>query len=189
VPGILIVNFVAMVKQLFFVSALLASFSGRAQEFKVEFDKNTDFSNYKTFTFGDGQIITPRDLRQIPDSLIHHWVRKAVTINLTSKGLTKVDGPADLVVSYLTGMDKHSDAGNVGPLGLTPGANPSQTYMRDYQEITLVVDVNDAKKNALLWRINARTSTSASEGERFIDQNVERGFRKFSLRAKKTKKK
>jgi len=171
------------------ISWFLASLLAHAQDFKVEFDKNSDFSHYKTFTFGDCQIITPHDLRTIPDSVIHHWVKKAVTINLTAKGLTRVQGPADLVVSYLTGSDKHSDAGSVGPLGLTPGVNTSQTYFRDYQEVTLVVDLNDSKTNSLLWRINARTTTSPSEGERFIDQNVERGFRKFNLRPKKIKKK
>jgi Domain of unknown function (DUF4136) len=177
-----------MPKQLIFLFILLTS-AARAQQMKVEFDKATDFSRYRTFTLGEGQILTPKDQRRIPDASIHGWVRGAIADELAKKGLKKVDSAGDLVVSYLTGTEKRSDTGNVGPLGMTPGSNASPAYIRDYQQGSLVIDLNDAHNKALVWRINATTDVNLPESEGAIDQIVEQGFKKFSLKPKKIKKK
>lgn len=158
-----------------------------AQEIKVEYDKDRDFSKYKTFSFGEGEIITPKDQKQVSDAEVNKWIKTAIGRELKIKGLLQVDSAADLVVSYAAGTLARSDAGNVGPLGMTPGST-DRTYIRDYQQGSLVIDLND-KSNMLVWRINSTTNMSASEGEQLIDQIVERGFRKFGKPVKKKKKK
>ena len=175
--------------RILFLPALLVHFFSWAQDFKVEYEKKADFSQYKTFRFGEGEIITPKDLRVVPDTTLHRWVHDAVAKELTKKGLQRGDSSADLTVSYIAGSQMRSDAGNVGPLGLTPGGTSSQTYMHDYRQGSLVIDLNDTKNNKLVWRISSSTSTGIADAERSIDRIVGQGFRKFSLHPKKVKKK
>jgi len=169
--------------------ALCIHFFSWAQEFKVEYDKNEDLSHYKTFQFGEGEIITPKDLRQVPDTTLHKWVREAVTQELTKKGMQRLDSAADLTVSYIVGSQMRSSAGDVGPLGLTPGGTTSQTYMHDYRQGSIVIDLNDTKTNKLMWRINSSTSTGMADAEQSIGRIASQGFKKFSIQPKKMKKK
>ena len=177
-----------MLSRFLFLPALCIHFFSWAQDFKVEYDKNADLSHYKTFQFGEGEIITPKDLRQVPDTTLHKWVRDAVTQELTKKGLQRLDSAADLTVSYIVGSQVRSNAGDVGPLGLTPGTS-SQTYMHDYRQGSIVIDLNDAKNNKLMWRINSSTSTGMADAERSIGLIASQGFKKFSIQPKKAKKK
>ncbi len=178
-----------MIKSIVWLPVLLLSFSIRAQSITVEFDKNADLTHYKTFAFGEGVIITPKDLRVVPDPTLHKWIRDGITGELTQKGLHQVDSAADLLISYMAGTQVRSDAGDLGPLGLTPGANTSQTYMHDYRQGSLVIDLNDRNNNKLVWRVNAITNTNMPDAERVINQLVSKGFKKFSIQQKKKKKK
>lgn len=45
---------------LLLVALAMISPVGQAQECKVEFDPKTDFTKYKTFAFGEAEIITRR---------------------------------------------------------------------------------------------------------------------------------
>jgi Domain of unknown function (DUF4136) len=167
---------------------LFVAILAQAQTIKVEYNKNTDFSHYKTFSFGEGVIITPKDLRQVPDSLLHKWVKQAIKSELAKKGLQRTDSAADLVVTYITGSEPRSDAGDFGPLGLTPGST-SSSYFRDYKQGSLVIDLNDRRNGNLIWRINSVTNTNvAADAERSIERTVGQGFKKFSIRPKKGKK-
>ena len=148
-----------MILKLLFLPVLMLSFFCSAQGIKVEHDNSTDPTRYKTFKFGEGEIITPKDLRQVPDSTLHHWVRSAVVEEMTKKGLQQVDTIPDLVITYITGFQVRSDPGDVGPLGLTPGGSTTQTYLRDYRQGSLVIDLNDKKSNKLVWRVNAIMNT------------------------------
>src|SRR3977135_819639 len=100
-----------MLRKVLFLPALFFHFFSWAQDFKVEYEKGADFSHYKTFQFGEGEIIKPKDLRQVPDTSLHKWVHVAVTEELTKKGLQRVDSAADLTVSYIAGSQVRSDAG------------------------------------------------------------------------------
>ena len=102
------------------------------------------------------------------------------------KGLKQVDSASDLVVSYVVGTLSRSDMGNVGPMGMTPGSN-ERTYIRDYQQGSLIIDLNDSK-NFLVWRINSTTNMGSAAGERLVDQIVQRGFKQFGKPVKKKKK-
>ncbi len=166
---------------LFFVSAAFA------QDINVEYDKYRDLSHYKTFTLGSGEVITPKDRRTGKEAQLHQWIREAITNELTGKGMTKVDSAGDLLATYLVGTQERRDVSQLGPLGVSPD-NSSQTWARDYQMGSLIIDLNDKNRN-LIWRINATTSAAAMDINVLIDQVVSAGFKKFSLKPKKTKKK
>jgi hypothetical protein len=152
----------------------------------VEYDKKRDFSHYKSFSFGESQIITPPDQKQVADAALDKWIKNGVTRELELKGLKRVDSAAQLIVTYAAGSLERSDAESLGPLGLTPGANPSRTWMRDYRQTSLIIDLND-RSNNLIWRVNSTSNLSTADGERAIDAIVGKGFRKFGKPVKKKK--
>lgn len=163
---------------------LISATSLFGQELKVEYDKNHDFSNYKTFSFGEGEITTPSDERTIPDATLHKYIKNSIAEELKEKGLKQIDSLGDLKVSYLIGSVEKLDIEQLGPLGMTPG-NTSQTWSRDYWQSNLIIDLED--KGRRVWRINSTTSTPSAEAARMIDQVVGNGFKKFSLKPKKKK--
>lgn len=166
------------------ISTISTSFG---QDIQVEYDKDRDLSRYKSFTLGEGEVITPKDRRTGNEATLHKWVKDAISTELTEKGLTKVDSAGDLLATYVIGTQQRSTLGNLGPLGTAPN-NSSQIWSRDYQVGSLIIDLNDRNRN-LIWRINANTDAAATDIEQLIDQVVSAGFKKFSLKPKKVKKK
>ncbi len=170
---------------IFFLLILFSAFSLSAQSIKAEYDKNHDFSKYKTFSFGESQIITPSDQKQVPDAKLDEWIKNGVTRELQSKGLQRVDSGADLVVTYAAGASAKVDSSPIGPLGQTPGSN-DRVFTRNYQEIDLIIDLNN-RSDFLVWRVNSSMQVTTSDAERTIDLIVEKGFKKFSKTGKKKK--
>lgn len=154
---------------------------------KVEYDKDRDYTLYKTFRFGEGELVTPKDQRQVSAQQVDKWVKDAMTNELELKGLKRTDSVADLVISYVVGTLSRSDAGDVGPLGLTPGSM-ERTYMKDYRQGNIVIDLND-RRNIKVWRVNATMEMSSSNAEKMINQVVQKGFKKFPKSKEKVKKK
>ncbi len=165
----------------------LASCTVIAQDINVEYDKNRDLSRYTTFTIGEGEVITPKDRRTGREPSLHKWVKEAVANELIGKGLQQLDSAGDLLATYVIGTQERTDYSQLGPLGTSPG-NSSQTWSRDYQMGNMVIDLNDKNRN-LIWRVNATTNAAAMDIEQLIDQVVSAGFKKFSLKPKKVKKK
>ena len=164
---------------LFFLAGMSASY---AQDIEVEYDKNRDFTVYKTFALGEGEIITPKDQRKVGDEQIHKWVQNAIASELKDKGLTQMDSLADITVSYIIGSLERSTLGSSGTGGIGAGV-----VMNDYEQSSFVIDMND-KNNFLVWRVNGVTSTNHPNASSMIDEVVAKGFKKFSIKTKKKKK-
>jgi hypothetical protein len=175
-----------MVRWFVFSALLFGSSTVWGQEFKVEYDKKRDYSQYKTFRFGEGELVTPKDQRQMTAEQVDKLIKEAMTQELKLKGLSRVDSAADLVVSYVIGTIARSDAGDVGPMGLTPGSM-DRTYMKDYRQGNLVIDLND-KHDIKVWRVNATMEMSSSNAEKIIGEVIQKGFRKYPKPAKQKKK-
>lgn len=176
-----------MIRCVVFFAFLLGFTSVWGQEFKVEYDKNRDYTQYKTFRFGEGELVTPKDQRQMTAEQVDKWIKESVSRELEMKGLRRVDTVADLVISYVIGTLARSDAGDVGPMGLTPGSM-DRTYMKDYRQANLVIDLND-KRDIKVWRVNATMEIGSTNGEKIIAQAVQKGFKKFPKAVKEKKKK
>ncbi len=152
------------------------------QDISAEFDKNRDFTVYKTFALGEGEIITPKDQRKIDDAKLHKWVRDAIAEELKEKGLVQLDSGADLTVSYIIGsLERSNLASNV------TGGIGAGVVMNDYEQSSFVIDMND-RSNYLIWRVNGVTSTDAPNASQMIKEVVGKGFKKFSIKPKKKKK-
>jgi hypothetical protein len=157
-----------------------------AQSIEVEYDKKKDFTHYKTFSFGESQITTPADQKLIDDATMNKWIVNAITRELEIKGLKRRDSLPDLIATYAEGTLARTDTERLGPLALTPGANPDRSFTYEYKQSSLVIDLNDRSGN-LIWRINSTTNMTSSEVERTVDAIVEKGFKKFAKPNKKKK--
>lgn len=176
-----------MVRLTFLAIFLLFSFYGVAQDVKVEPNKTADFTRFKTFSFGESEIITPKDRRVVDEDVLNMWVRGAITNELTQKGLTKLDSAGDLTVSYIVGTVALTESSYLGPMGVSP-TDRNQVWNRQYDQGNLVVDLHD-RSNILMWRIAGTLNTSTPDAQRTIEDLVTIGYKKFSVDPPKTKKK
>ena len=168
---------------------LLIGFCSHAQDIEVEYDKNRDLSKYKTFSFGEGEVITPKDQQQGNPASLKKLVKSSISEQLMEKGMQQMDstGKGDLVASFVVGSLARSDYEQLGALGMTPNSS-SRTWSRDFNMGSLIIDLHD-RSNNLIWRVNATTTINTTNAQSMIDQVVSKGFKKFSLKPKKVKKK
>jgi hypothetical protein len=171
-----------MRKSFIFLLVLAGIADSFGQDIQVEYDKNRDFSIYKTFSLGEAEIITPKDQRKIDDEKLHKWVKDAIASELTDKGMTQIDSLGDLTVSYIIGSLERSNLESSGQGGIGAGV-----VTRDYEQSSFVIDMND-RNNFLVWRVNGVTSTNSPNANTMIEEVVAKGFKKFSIKPKKKKK-
>jgi len=164
---------------LLFLTGITTSF---AQDIQAEYDKNRDLTIYKTFSLGEGEIITPKDQRKVSDEQLHKWVRDAIASELKDKGLSQLDSLGDLNITYIIGSLERSDLRSNSAGGIGAGV-----VMSDYEQSSFVIDMND-RNNFLIWRVNGVTSTDSPNAISMIDEVVAKGFKKFSIKPKKKKK-
>jgi hypothetical protein len=175
-----------MKSMVFYLLLFLSGFSF-GQSIEVEYDKKKDFTHYKTFSFGESQITTPAEQKQVSDATMNAWIVRAITHELELKGLKRRDSLPDLMVTYAEGTLARTDTERLGPLALTPGPDPSRSFTHEYRQSSLIIDLNDRNGN-LIWRVNSTTNITASEIESTVDAIVEKGFKKFARPTKKKKK-
>ena len=108
-----------MKRSIFLITALLSLGVGSAfaQDVRYDFDKDKDFSKYKTYKW------VPIKGADLPDDLTQKALTSAIDAELATKGLTKTDSDnADLYVGYQTaiGQEKEFTSYNTG-WGYGPG--------------------------------------------------------------------
>ena len=132
---------------------LLAPALALAQKTSFDFDKTTDFSKFKTYTLKDGT--------KVNDPLVHNRIVAAIEAEMVAKGLSKNDAMPDVVVVYHIAFDKKQDIttfssgyGGYGPYGYGWGGGWGTTDVRVNEILvgTLVVDVAESTKKAIVWR-------------------------------------
>lgn len=171
-----------MRKSFIFILFLLGISGAYAQDIQAEYDKNRDFTIYKSFWIGEGEIITPKDQRKVQDEQLHKWVRDAIAEEMKEKGLVQLDSLADLKITYIIGSLERSGLSQNAAGGIGAGL-----VMNDYEQSSFVIDMND-RNNFLIWRVNGVTSTDSPVAVAMIDEVVAKGFKKFSIKSKKKKK-
>ncbi len=133
-----------------------------------DYDKNVDFSQFKTYAYQKSGI----DKVEISD-LDKKRILKAIDQQMTLKGFTKSETP-DLLVNIFTKEREQVDVNqfNMGwGYGWGFGWNPfmfgggMNTSVNRYTEGTLFIDLIDAKKKELIWQ---------GEGEGTLTKNVDK---------------
>jgi hypothetical protein len=147
---------------------------------KTDYDREYDFSKFKTYRWASGKEINPQDeLQKHP--LILKRVMEAVDKTLEAKGMTKVEEGTDfdLVVMVHAGTKEKMQVDNMGGYygGYRGWYDPwwgpygGTTTVSYYEEATLVVDLVDWEHKELAWRGMA---TGIVKGDADADEQQER---------------
>lgn len=143
-----------------FIPLIVAFSSCATMNVNQDYDSSTDFSSYRNFAWLQESQKKTGDIR-IDNPLIDSRVREAVDRTLTSRGYRISDDAADFYVAYHLSLKRKLDLepmtgsiflgrgyyGSWGGIGVHSGSG-----VTEYEEGTLVIDVNDAKTNKLVWR-------------------------------------
>ena len=123
-----------------------------------DYDKNADFSKYKTYAFYKKGI----DKVEISD-LDKRRILRAIEVQLDAKGMVKSEDP-DLLVNIFTKSREKIDVYNNNYYGwypwyygygygyFGPGYGFGYTNVSSSTEGTLFIDLIDAKKKELVWQ-------------------------------------
>ena len=158
-----------------------------AQDIQVEPGKNVDWATHKTYRFGKSEIVTHKEDKKISDASLDKIIRETIDREMTIKGISRNDAAGTLVVTYLAGSFHHSELQRLGPLGATPG-QVGANFSRDFDQGSLVIDINDSATGVLVWRVNSTVSTNLPDPRNNIEQVVSKGFKKFAVTPKKKRK-
>ncbi len=153
-----------------------------AQKVTIDFDRNTDFSKYKTYSFGEG---TPA-----PETLTNQRIHEAIESQLAAKGLTMVESNPDLIVVYHCAVDKQTQL-NTSYLGgwgwgrgwgrWGGGMGNSITQVEQIPVGHLIVDIGDTAEKRYIWRGTSTKTVSSNpqKNAKTIDEGVKKMFEKF----------
>ena len=150
-----------MIKGIFFLALgvlLTSAYSATAQDVRYNFDKDTDFTRFKTYKW-----VELKDAAKV-DSLRDKSIKASIDAQLAAKGLSKTDAEsADLLVGYQAGVGTEKQftsyntdwgygggwyrGGWYGPTGGTTTGQTSTIYTGQ-----LALDMYDSKNHDLVWR-------------------------------------
>jgi hypothetical protein len=171
--------------QLFLLLCIL-SLGAQAQKIKVEYDKNVDYSKFKTFAWGHHDAVSRPTLALV--------IASAIQEELTKRGLRRVESNPDVFIQMYGSIDSEMSVNYFDPLysgmGGIPsfdsgfvmwGAMPGGTNVVTVHKGQLVVDVIDASQKKLAWRGMA-TDKLSDKPEKLLQQvntAVEKMFRQY----------
>jgi hypothetical protein len=159
-----------------------------AQDVRYDFDKNKDFSKYKTYKW------VPIKGADQPDELTGKKLTAAVDAELATKGLTKTDSDsADLYFGYQTaiGTEKQFTSYNTGwgygPgwgggwYGYGGGMSGSTTYGATSTVYIgqLDLSVYDPVEKQLIWRGNASKTLDPKAKPEKKEKNITKAVKKL----------
>jgi Domain of unknown function (DUF4136) len=161
--------------------ALLFATASLAQQVKTDFDRRTDFSQYKTYSWENVHTQNPLWVDRI---------KAAVNSALAAKGWTQVDSGGNVSIMAMEMNQTHqtlntyydSFGGGWGWRGwLGGGFGDSTTTESTYKVGTLVVDLYDSNTKKLIWRGSASDTLSGKSDKNIknLDKGVEKMFDHF----------
>lgn len=152
-------------KPLSLLVLLIVATSCSSVKVASDFDKNADFSKYKTFAFYKTGI----DKAEIND-LDKRRILRAIETEMLNKGFTKSETPDVLVSIFTKSREKVNIYNNGwGPYGYGWGWSP--WYWNNYSTVStstegvLYIDLIDATKKELVWQ---------GVGTGYLTQNMEK---------------
>ena len=179
-------------KNLKFIPVLvlfLLMVSCQAVHVNSDFDKNVDFSQFKTYAFYKNGI----DKVEISD-LDKKRILRSIDNQMQKKGFTKSETP-DMLINIFTKERQQVDVNqfNAGfGYGWGFGWNPffwggNQTAVNQYTEGTLYIDLIDAKKKEMIWQGegNGNLTQKSDKKDEVINEFVTRILEQYPPTQKK----
>lgn len=177
------------------IAVLLAGTLGvnvvQAQKTSAAFDQATNFSNYKTFNFAEGNAVR--------NPYVNQMIQVAVAKELTARGLTKVDANPDLLVSYMTAVGFNMQVNDVSfGYAVSPvynGMVPSGTAMMEITTGTMLLDLSERETKKIVFRATAKDviqrmpstdpAADAKLVSKTINKSISKIFKKYPVKAGK----
>jgi len=170
-----------------FAAILITATSVFAQDVRYNFDKNTDFTKFKTYRWvpiKDAQSINP---------IIEKQIVQAIDAQLTQKGLSKVDGDkADLYIGYQTaiGTEKQFNSYSTdwgygggwyggGWYGGGMGSSMTTGSTTTIYKGQLALDMYDSSNHTLVWRGLASKTLDAKAKPEKQEKNLNKAVAKL----------
>jgi hypothetical protein len=174
------------------VSAAIAILAATASlaEVKTDYDRNADFSRYKTYSWKNVHTQNP---------LLVDRIKEAVASALAAKGWMEIESGGDVSIMAMEMTEDHrtlntyydSFGGGWGWRrwggGFGNGFGTSTTTEETYKVGTLVVDLFDTNTKKLIWRGSASDTLSDKSNKNIkkLDSDVRRMFDHFPPEVKK----
>lgn len=166
-------------------------------ETSTNYDPNAvaTLSQYRTYSW------LPEKAGQntrVYNDVVEARVKQAVNDYLQARGYQLVEQNPDFKVGWHGAIDQKLDVGTMDTYygyGWGPWYSPyyagaaPQTYVREYEEGTLILDVVDATSNKLVWRGTAQaelsSSSSAEKRQERLNEAVDKILEDFPPKAEK----
>jgi len=162
-----------MKKLIFFVAVIMASCS--SVKVAYDFDKQADFTKYKTYAFTE-------DVAKLSiDELNRDRIISAVETELTAKGFTKSDNPDVLIDIFITAKKRTEAVANTsgpgyggyyGRYGYGGGFSTTTVSYNDYIDGTLLINMVDKSTEKIAWQ---------GRGTRTIDEDASAAKRESNI--------
>ena len=160
-----------------------------ALKVKTEHDPEVDFSSYRTYSWKPATILGT----QRPPEEVEAFVRRAVDAEMKERGMTVVEGDADLVATFLVTTDFNSRIDSFDQInhlnkfgyGATSiwGHGWNEVMVENYTQGTLIIDLIDAGTNQLVWRAYARETIKTTQKNRqAISKAIKKSFKSYPPR-------
>jgi hypothetical protein len=129
------------------LTLLFVSLPLRGDQKDTDFDPQTNFLKFKTFTLRQGQIEAKSP--ELNSPLVKKKIEESLRTQLTAKGLTEVQNRPDLVVNFRFGAADKRQVESF-PAGRWGRRRRVETFR--FTEGTLVVNLMDTEGRDLVWR-------------------------------------
>jgi hypothetical protein len=170
-------------KGLVLLIGLIFLFAGRAaaQQVKTDYDRSSNFAQYKTYSWEHIKTQDPLDVDRI---------KAAVNAALAAKGWTQVDSNGDISIVALE-ITRNQQTLNTFYDGFGGGwgwrrfggggLGEATTTTETYKVGTVVVDLFDTKTKQLIWRGTESDTLSSNSNKNIknLDKGVEKMFKQF----------
>ncbi|MCE5307877.1 MAG: DUF4136 domain-containing protein [Acidobacteriales bacterium] len=159
------------------LAVAMAAFTN-AQDVQYNFDRQTDFSRFKTYKWI--QISGSQQL----DSLLAKDIRDTLDAALAKKALTKVESdPADLYVGYQVAVNEEKQIVGHGGWGYGPGWRGRPGFGSASTSTiligTLALDMYEVSKKQLAWRGTVTKAIDTNARPETRRKNMAKAFDKM----------
>jgi hypothetical protein len=146
-----------------------------AQKVNTEFDDAAPFSDYKTFAMRNARLNSKNPT--LNSELTRKRIQNDIRRRLGEKGLVEVTEKPDLNIDFTLGTVRKLET-EAYPAGWR--GYGTRIVRVPYAEGTLVIDLRDTSKRALVWRavaVEEKSDPMKLEGK--LDDMVKKSFEKY----------
>ncbi|MBL7877509.1 MAG: DUF4136 domain-containing protein [Cyclobacteriaceae bacterium] len=159
-------------KNLLILFILLSLASCSSVQVSYDYDKSADFTKYKTYDYTE----ETKTLGGSNGQLIRQRLLSSVDQEMTSRGYTKSEGDADLLIELHIKAETRQTATayNTGGYGFYRYGNMGTTTINynEYTDGTLFINVVDKAADKLIWQGRGTKTLEENASPQKVDSNI-----------------